>query len=228
MVLEGMTLEGLDSARKIALNVSELVIAGWTARNVDAMEAHIAELEQLGIARPKTTPTYYRNGANLLTTEDALEVVGATSSGEVEFVMFAHEGGFLVGLGSDHTDREVEKSGVTISKQVCPKPVGSTLWRYDDVKDHWDDLVLRAYAVEGGNRTLYQEGPVTTMRDPMELIAAYSGSDAAKPGLAMFCGTLAVHGGVRPMERFDIELEDPKLGRKLTHSYGITQLPIAG
>lgn len=223
-----MTLEGLDGARTIALNVSELVVAGWTARNVDAMEAHIAELEQLGIARPKTTPTYYRNGANLLTTEDVIEVVGTTSSGEVEFVMFAHDGEFLVGLGSDHTDREVEKSGVTISKQVCPKPVGSALWRYDDVKDHWNDLVLRSYAVEGGKRTLYQEGPVTTMRDPMELISAYGGSDAAKPGLAMFCGTLAVHGGVRPMERFDIELEDPKLGRKLTHSYGIIQLPIAG
>lgn len=228
MRLDGLTLEGDGGGAELALDVTELVVAGWTGRNVEAMEAHIAELEQIGIPRPKATPTYYRNGASLLTTDDEIEVVGTTSSGEVEFVMFAHDGAFLVGVGSDHTDREVEKTGVTISKQVCPKPVGRTLWRYDDVKDHWDDLVLRSFAVEGSERTLYQEGPVTTMRDPMELLQAYAGSTQARPGLAMFCGTLAVHGGVRPMDRFEIELEDPKLGRRLTHSYAIRQLPIAG
>lgn len=228
MVLNDMTLLDGDGTHTVALDVTELVVAGWTARNVAAMEEHIAELEALGIPRPKQTPTYYRNGANLLTTDDAIEVVGTTSSGEVEFVLFAHDGAFLVGLGSDHTDREVEKAGVAISKQMCPKPVAATLWRYAEVKDHWDDLILRSHAVEAGGRTLYQEGPITTMRDPMELVAGYSGSDAARPGLAMFCGTLAVHGGVRPMERFEMELEDPVLGRKIIHSYGITQLPIAG
>ena len=228
MLLDRMTLVDADGSRPISLDVRELVIAGWTARNVQAMEAHIAELEELGIPRPASTPTYYRNGARLLTTDAVIEVVGDTSSGEVEFVLFAHDGAFLVGLGSDHTDREVEKSGVTISKQMCPKPVAATLWRYDEVKDHWDDLVLRSHAVDRGERTLYQEGPVTTMRDPMELVAGYAGSQAARPGLAMFCGTLAVHGGVRPMERFEIELEDPVLGRRITHAYGITELPIAG
>lgn len=228
MLLNDMTLVDGGGTHTIALDVRELVVAGWTARNVAAMEEHIAELEALGIPRPKETPTYYRNGANLLTTDDAIEVVGTTSSGEVEFVLFSHDVGFLVGLGSDHTDREVEKAGVAISKQMCPKPVAGMLWRYDDVKDHWDDLILRSHAIDGGNSTLYQEGPVTTMRDPMELVAGYGRSDAVRPGFAMFCGTLAVHGGVRPMERFEIELEDPVLGRKITHSYGITQLPIAG
>lgn len=223
-----LTLEDESGRRAIAVDVTELVIAGWTARDVAAMEAHIAELEQLGIARPKSTPTYYRNGAQLLTTEDGIEVVGATSSGEVEFVMLAHDGGYLVGLGSDHTDREVEKIGVAISKQVCPKPIGRTVWPYDEVRGHWDDLVLRSYAVEGDTRSLYQEGPVTTMRDPLEMIEAYGGGSAPRAGLAIYCGTLVVHGGVRPMDRFEMELEDPVLGRKLTHGYGITQLPIAG
>lgn len=221
-----LAADGGENALRIA--VGELVIAGWTARNVDAMEAHIAELEALGIARPASTPTYYRNGAALLTTADSIEVVGTTSSGEVEFVMFTHADGLLVGLGSDHTDREVEKAGVTISKQLCPKPVAPVVWRYDDVKAHWDELILRAYAVDGGERALYQEGPVTTMRDPMELIGGYTGGGAPSPGLAMFCGTLAVHGGVRSAGRFEIELEDPVLGRRLTHGYRMIELPIAG
>ena len=221
-----LAADGGDHA--LAITIDELVIAGWTARNVEAMEAHIAELEALGIARPRSTPTYYRNGAALLTTEARIEVIGEASSGEVEFVMFAHPDGLLVGLGSDHTDREAEKAGVTLSKQLCPKPVAPSVWRYDDVKAHWDDLVLRSYAAIGGERALYQEGPVTTMRDPMDLIEGYTGGGPASPGLAMFCGTLAVHGGVRPAERFEMELEDPVLGRRLTHGYDVRELPVAG
>ena len=34
------------------------VIAGWTARDVSAMEKHINELEELGVARPASTPIY--------------------------------------------------------------------------------------------------------------------------------------------------------------------------
>ena len=125
MIELDLTLAADGGDRTLTLVIGELVIAGWTARNVEAMEAHIAELEALGIARPRSTPTYYRNGASLLTVADTIEVIGNTSSGEVEFVMFAHPDGLLVGLGSDHTDREAEKAGVTLSKQLCPKPVAS-------------------------------------------------------------------------------------------------------
>ena len=228
MIELDLTLAADGGDRNLTLAIGELVIAGWTARNVEAMEAHIAELEALGIARPRSTPTYYRNGASLLTVADTIEVVGNTSSGEVEFVMFAHSDGLLVGLGSDHTDREAEKAGVTLSKQLCPKPVAPSVWRYDDVKAHWDALILRSYAVDGAERVLYQEGPVTTMRDPMDLIGGYTGGGPAPAGLAMFCGTLAVHGGVRPAQRFEMELEDPVLGRRLSHGYGVRELPVAG
>jgi hypothetical protein len=44
----------------------------------------------------------------------------------------------------------------------------------------------------------------------------------------MLCGTLAAFGGIRPAERFDIELEDPILRRSLTHSYAIETLPVVG
>ena len=44
----------------------------------------------------------------------------------------------------------------------------------------------------------------------------------------MFCGTLAVHGGIAPAEQFEMELEDPVLGRKITHSYEIETLPNEG
>ena len=209
--------------------VRHLVIAGWTGRDRVAMEKHIAELEELGVRRPASTPVYYRVAAARLTTAPAIEVSGGESSGEIEFVLAQFDGRLWVGLGSDHTDRKVETIGITISKQLCDKPVGATFWAFDEVASHWDQLVLRSYVVEGGKRSLYQEGPVTTMQDPLELVANCTGGKPELPeGTAMFCGTLAAKGGIRPAARFEMELHDPVLQRTLAHGYDIETLPIAG
>ena len=208
--------------------ITELVIAGWTGRNVAALEAHIKELEAIGVKRPKTVPIFYRVACSTLTTATFIEVMADKSSGEVEFVLFALEDGLWLGVGSDHTDRKAETIGVTLSKQLCAKPVGLTLWRYDEVKPHWDKLMLRSFVPDGGRRRLYQEGPVTNMRSPEKLIKLYTGGDKLAPGTAMFCGTFAVHGDISYSGTFDMELEDPVLGRKLTHGYKIVSLPDEG
>jgi hypothetical protein len=209
-------------------DISRVVIAGWTGRDDAALEAHIRELEALGIARPKTTPIFYRVAAALLTTAETIEVIGGDSSGEVEVVVYALEADLWLGLGSDHTDRKAEAIGVTLSKQMCAKPVGARLWRMSDVAPHWDRLILRSYVTRGAKRRLYQEGPVTTMREPAGLIRLYTGGRALPAGTAMFCGTLAVHGAIEGGELFEMELEDAVRGRKLTHAYKIEQLPIEG
>jgi hypothetical protein len=219
----------VPSERKLDVAaINSLVIAGWTGRNVAALEAHIKELEAIGVKRPKTVPIFYRVACSTLTTATFIEVMADKSSGEVEFVLFALEDGLWLGVGSDHTDRKVETIGVTLSKQLCAKPVGMTLWRYDEVKPHWDKLVLRSFVPDGGKRRLYQEGPVTNMRSPEELINLYTGGDKLAPGTAMFCGTFAVHGEISYSGTFDMELEDPVLGRKLTHGYKIVSLPDEG
>jgi hypothetical protein len=219
----------VPSERKLDVGaIKNLVIAGWTGRNVAALEAHIKELEAIGVKRPKTVPIFYRVASSLLSTASFIEVMADKSSGEVEFVLFALDDGLWLGLGSDHTDRKAETVGVTLSKQLCGKPVGTTLWRYDEVKPHWDKLVLRSFVPDGGKRRLYQEGPVTNMRSPEELTKLYTGGDKLKPGTAMFCGTFAVHGEISYSGRFDMELEDPVLGRKLAHGYEIVSLPDEG
>jgi hypothetical protein len=219
----------VPSERKLDVGaIKNLVIAGWTGRNVDALEAHIKELEAIGVKRPKSVPIFYRVSCSLLSTAMFIEVMADKSSGEVEFVLFALDDELWLGVGSDHTDRKAETVGVTLSKQLCAKPVGTTLWRYDEVKPHWDKLKLRSYVPDGGKRRLYQEGPVTTMRSPEELIKLYTSGDKLAPGTAMFCGTFAVYGDISYSGTFDMELEDPVLGRKLTHSYKIVSLPDEG
>jgi hypothetical protein len=88
------------------------------------------------------------------------------------------------------------------------------------VKPHWERLVLRAWA----DGELYQEGSVAAMRSPEDLMGRYP----LPPGYAMFCGTLAAKGGIRPAKRFRMELEDPVRKRKLAHEYAITVLPVEG
>ena len=118
----------MPSERKLDVAaVESLVIAGWTGRNVAALEAHIKELEAIGVKRPKTVPIFYRVASSLTTTATFIEVMADKSSGEVEFVLFALEDGLWLGVGSDHTDRKAETVGVTLSKQLCAKPVGATL-----------------------------------------------------------------------------------------------------
>ena len=218
------TLERTIDRREI----KHLVIAGWTGRNVEALEKHILELEALGVKRPKSTPIFYRVSADLLTTRPSIEVLGTGSTGEVEFVLFSLADGLWVGLGSDHTDRKAETIGVSLSKQMCAKPIAATAWRYEDIRPHWDQLMLRSDVRRGGERKLYQEGFVATMRPPDELIKLYTGDMTLPPGTAMFCGTLAVHGNIAFADRFDMELNDPVLGRTISHAYPISTLPDEG
>lgn len=208
--------------------IRRLIIAGWTGRDAAAVEKHIRELEAIGVPRPKRTPIFYRGAASLLTTAATIEVLGDTSSGEVECVIYALGDGLRVGLGSDHTDRKAETFGVSLSKQMCAKPVSPAIWRYADVAPHWDRLVLRSFVHVNGERRLYQEGAVAGMRLPDELIRLYSDSGALPPGSAMFCGTLAVHGPIAAADMFEMELEDPVLGRAIRHRYKTEVLPIEG
>jgi hypothetical protein len=207
--------------------VKDAVIAGWTGRDAIAVEKHIKELEALGVKRPATTPIFYRVAAARLTTDDTIEAVGESSGGEVEFVLLQDAGRLWVGAGSDHTDREVEKYGVTVSKQLCDKPIASVFWSYEEVAPHWDELILRAHVIEGGKSALYQEGAVTAMMHPQALLEKHS-STSLRDGTLLFGGTLAAHGGVGPTSEFSFELEDPVLGRKIAHRYRVRTLPILG
>jgi len=200
--------------------ITELVIAGWTGRDEITLQRHLKELEEVGVKPPKTTPIFYRVAAGLFTHATEIQVSGPDTSGEVEFVLIKTDDGLRVAVGSDHTDRKAETIGVSLSKQLCAKPVSRESWRYEEVKGHWEHLVLRAWSDD----ELYQEGPVSAMRSPEDLMARYP----LKAGYAMFCGTLAARGGIRPAARFRIELDDPVLKRKLQHEYAIRCLDVAG
>lgn len=225
------TLHTDEGAQTRAVQVRRAIVAGWTGRDADAMEKHIQELAELGVPRPARTPIFYRVSANRITTAPTLEAIGSDSSGEVEFFLIDIDGELWIGAGSDHTDRKAETHGVTLSKQMCDKPIATDLWRLSDVAGHWDSLTLQSHVGPESNPVTYQDGPVTAMLAPDDLMGRFAKEDSEgglSNGDLMFCGTLPAIGGVRASARFAFRLFDPVLNRSIEHNYKIVELPIEG
>jgi hypothetical protein len=224
LLFEGHAKGAVEPVRA---EIANLVVAGWTGRDSTALEHHIEELQAIGVPRPSAVPLFYRMSVDRLMQAERIQVVGPDTSGEVEPMLIGTADRLWVTVASDHTDRKAEVYSVALSKQLCPKICGRTAWRYEEVEAHWDRLVLRAWISEGGRRVLYQEGTVGIIRDPRDLIIGYTGGSKHLPaGTAMSCGTFNAIGGIRPSSRFEMELEDPVLGRRITHTYDIEIVPL--
>lgn len=219
------TLHDATGSREAAFEPTEMVIAGWAARDRAAIDHHIEELAAIGVPRPSTVPLFYRVAAATLTQADTIECVGAGSSGEVEPVLFVHGGRLWLTVGSDHTDREAETYSVALSKQMCAKPVAREAWALDEIAPRLDTLTLRAWIEEDGRELAYQDGTLAALLPAPELLGRYLAGRAAPEGLLMSCGTLGALGGVRPSSAFRMALGDPATGRTIGHAYRTRVLP---
>ena len=65
-------------------------------------------------------------------------------------------------------------------------------------------------------------------RSVKDLIDRGFGGKRLPDGCAMFGGTFAAKGGIRPADRFEFELEDPVLKRKISHGYDVITMPVLG
>lgn len=226
--MTSLTFKRLSGGRwdTASFTPSSLIVAGWTGTDEKGLLHHIEELAAIGVPRPSSVPVFYRNAVtNVLQTEQ-IEVLGPDTSGEVEPVVLVMNDGLWLTVGSDHTDRKAETMGIALSKQLCPKVVGRTAWRLDDVAGRWDSLIVRAYATIDGKRVLYQDGTLKSLRSPSDLIGRYTSGGQLPAGSVMMGGTMSAIGGIRPASRFEMELEDPANGNRMTHAYEITQIPI--
>ncbi len=208
--------------QKVSLKVSSVAVAGWTGRNLSAVQHHIDELAELGIAPPSQVPLYYRVSTALLTQSDMIQVLGEGSSGEVEPFLIRADGKTYFGLASDHTDRDLEAHSVAASKQACAKPISTSLWNFDDIAGHLDDIQFRCWIDENGQEVLYQDGTLAGIRPLAELCDGAGFGD----GMAMLCGTFAAIGGVRPAGSYRMQVSDPHMGKTIEMSYKVQTMPI--
>jgi hypothetical protein len=94
------------------------------------------------------------------------------------------------------------------------------------VEDHWDDLLLKATAVNHGEEIPYQEGKLALLLNPSELLSFVK---TKIPGplenLVIFSGTMGMLTGEFVFaEKFWAQLIDEKLNRHIEISYDINPI----
>jgi hypothetical protein len=215
------SVEEISGTRGVAFEIRGAVLCGYTGRDQSAVRKHIEELAKEGVPPPPSVPTVYPKPPQGIALGGELEVAGLETSGEVEFVLLAQGSDLYVGVGSDHTDRELERLDILKSKQVCPCVLSSALWRYEEFKERWDQLVMRSWVTQGGERVLYQETTLATILSPEDLFAvARERVDGSLDGIAIFSGTTPLRTERMIFaERFEGEILDPVLQRRLTVDY---------
>jgi hypothetical protein len=221
-----LIVESITGKQELTFPVWRLICAGWVGKNKEALRAHIDELGRHGVPAPTRTPIYMNFSPYLVTTSDIIDVISRESSGEVEYVVLNQGHQTYIGVGSDQTDRGFEKFSIPASKQMYAKIMAPLVWPYDEVKNHWDQIVIRSWTAREGKRVLYQEGALATILDVETLLDRLpKDDDLPGDGLVLFSGTIATKMGLIYGERFDFEMEDPMSGRKIRHGYQVRVLP---
>lgn len=198
-----LTLDVLGTeATQIKVQPGSLIVAGYTGRDEAAVREHIEELAAIGIAPPLLVPMLYHLTPDLLSSDEVIEVSRGLVSGEVEPVFIRHSHRWYLGIGSDLTNRDLEREDVKRSKAACPKPVGRTVLAlpedvatggFDDV---WDQTQATSYV--DGER--YQDGLLARLRPPSDLIPrvveAIDSTVHVGTDVVVFAGTLPLLNGV--------------------------------
>lgn len=220
-----LTFRNTVSDHQVAVEPARAIIAGFTGRDRDAVEEHLVELEAQGIPRPSSVPVLYEVEPDRITQAGRIAVGASNTSGEVEPVLVCTEDGWLVTLGSDHTDRDLERVDITLSKNVCSKPVASDALPYETVRDRWSSLHLRSWVGRGPTSRLYQDGPLSYITPPDDLLRFVEAEiGPLEPGTFVFLGTVPLHdGGFVADDRYVLEMADPHGDLTLSHQYDVEQ-----
>ncbi|MEM6847248.1 MAG: DUF2848 family protein [Pseudomonadota bacterium] len=213
--------------REVNVEVTGVVIAGWTGRNKEAVQHHIDELAAIGVAPPSTVPLFYRAARTQAVQSDSIEVLGGETSGEVEPVLVMTEDGLILTIGSDHTDRALEAHSVALSKQISAKPLGRSAWRFDVAADNDSIALSSMISNDGSIWTPYQDGTLAAIQPLSSLFAgAEQALDGFPVGTVMYCGTLPVlTPKITPSRFFKADIRRPD-GATLALQYTAETLPI--
>ncbi|QHS18094.1 DUF2848 family protein [Halopenitus persicus] len=208
----------------VTVAVDRVINAGYSGRDEDAVQAHIDELVADGIPAPETVPATYELSPNVLRVDpDAVRVAGTNTSGEAEFGLVVTGGETYVVAASDQTDRDLERDSIQKAKQIAPNVLSGDAWRLSDVRDHWDEIELRAWNTVDGERRRYQEATFEAIREPTDLLETVADRyEGPLDGTALLSGTVAtVDGELAPGSRFEVAIHDPVTDRELSVAYDV-------
>ncbi|HYY87993.1 MAG TPA: DUF2848 domain-containing protein [Chloroflexota bacterium] len=220
-----LTIVSRTGRARLDFRVSAVWNGGWSSRDLDSVRRHAAELAHMGVPAPTRVPIYFPLSTSVAVTSERIEVLGAETSGEIEYaLLFAPDGEVYVTVASDHSDRAAERYGIQLSKQLCPDVLAPEVWPYTEVASHWDQLVLRCWVTRDGQRQLYQEAALAELLSAEDWLRTLNQEHIRQPGLIFLSGTPPTLGGLVHGDSFEIELQDPVLERAIRHGYAVDVL----
>lgn len=215
-------LETKSGCTDLCLDYERVFAIGYAGRDMEKTAEHIRELERdLGVPAPRKIPTIFQCGNYVLTQEPDLVFIGEKTCGEVEYVILLRNRKIYIGLGSDHTDRELEAANIPKAKQCCAKPICGTIWDYEELKEHWDSIRLRSWQTIQGEETLYQDGVLGDILPVETILAELDARVGNIDNCVIYSGTVPVCDGFRFGDSFRYEMDDEVLKRKLSAVYHV-------
>jgi hypothetical protein len=208
----------------VDFTITKVVNAGFAGRDQESVSKHIEELKKQGVPTPKHTPTLYHVSPYMVTQEDFIYVLDGQTSGEAEYVLMIKDKDVYVGVGSDHTDRALEIDSIPKSKQIYPNVISREIWLLEDIREVWDQLLLRSWVIVARKRRLYQKARLSALLPPDVLLNFVQGNsrDKSLDGALVYSGTVPLSTGEMLFgEQFEVELLNPLNQRRLTCSYRI-------
>jgi len=206
------------------IEIERMYNFGSATRVPDDALAHQEEVAKagVGIAFDIPAPRVYPISPRNLVSDAEVFVHNSETSGEVEIVLLRDGAELLIGVGSDHTDRRLERHSIVWSKQAYPNVVARRFWPMSDIRDHWDNLVLESW-VDGRS---YQHVGVDIFLHPDDLLSELNARVAALPArFILFSGTyVSVDKALGFGRQWRFRLSDPTLGRSIGHTYTLTNI----
>lgn len=208
------------------VQVKHLLNAGYAGREQEEVQAHIAELAELGVPGPATTPALYPVSPYLAQQVSEVRVQHARTSGEAEWAMIITDEGVLLTVACDHTDRELEVHGVAWSKNASPDVLGRKAWRLDDVRDHLDKITLKGWVGAGETPdTLIQDSSLEALLTPDYWLEVLTERGLNEAGTVLISGTVAMTSGVDQFARsWKVEMTDPVTGLSVDAQYVVEKM----
>lgn len=206
------------------LQVARMYNLGSATRDAAVAVDHQEEVARAGvrIALHVPAPRIYPIDSFALTTGHSVGVHGPRTSGEVEIVLVVSDR-LYVGVGSDHTDRDLERASIVWSKQINPNVLAPTLWDFEEIADHWDQCIMRS-TVDGRP---YQDVSVSAFLSPPDILRILRERVPGMPerDVVVFCSTIvALDKELGFGDSWQFEMEDPVLQRKISHTYQVEPL----
>jgi hypothetical protein len=216
----------LPDGTTTTVEVTDLLNAGYAGREQEEVQAHIAELAELGVPGPSATPAMYPVSSYLAQQAGEVVVQHGRTSGEAEWALVVTDEGVLLTAACDHTDRDLEVHGVAWSKNASPDVLGRKAWRLDDVRDHLDRITLKAWVgAEEAADSLIQDSSLGALLTPDYWLDVLEERGLNKPGTVLISGTVAMIPGVNQFARsWRVEMADPVTGRRIDVAYAVRQM----